>query len=164
MSMVKYFVDASEPKLAKELFAKSRLMDEDPSFLLEHCGKWPVVFITFASCTARTWPEMKSKLISLISDAYNSHYYLLYDKSLRPHERSRFEAILNRDPSAHYDVALRHLTSLLARHHGKGVIVLIDEYDKPMHSAFENKYLDSAVPFLSSAFTDCLKSNPYAVG
>jgi len=163
MSMVKYFFDASEPELAKELFATSRLAEEDPSFVDQHCGKWPVVFITFASCTAETWADMKSMLISIIADAYRMHRYLLDDEFLFPDERKPFEAILNRDPTALYQVALKDLTALLFRYYKKRVIVLIDEYDKPMHSAFENKYLDSAVPFLSSAITCCLKSNVYVL-
>jgi len=129
-----------------------------------HCGKWPVVFVSFGKFTAPTWEEMKLLLIRQISLAFRAHRSLLdADGGLFADERRRFEAILNEDPSALYQGALEDLTALLSRKYQKGVIVLVDKYDKPMSSAHEHGYLDKAVQFLSSVFNGCLKGNPYAI-
>ena len=41
----------------------------------------------------------------------------------------------------------------------KKVIVLIDEYDVPLQSAYQNNYYDEMLDFLRSVFSSALKTN-----
>jgi hypothetical protein len=111
---------------------------------------------------------MELQLREVIANAYREHSYLqdkqwrnLWRSHLSFAEKQEFKKILARDPSARYASALQNLTFLLHRHHEKRVIVLIDEYDKPVNEAHENGYYDSAIPFLTRTFTLALKDNPY---
>ena len=160
--MAKYFFDINASGLAHSLFARSKLSQEDPEFVASHCGQFPVISVSFGECRASTWEEMETDLVAIISRVYNDHLYLLKaEHFLEDHERRKFQAILDEDPSAHYKFALFNLTALLHRYHKKRVIVLIDEYDKPVNEAYEKGYFQEAIDFLTSAFTGCLKDNPY---
>ena len=161
--MTKYFFDINAPEVAASLFAHSKLAKEDPDFITRHCGQFPVIFVSFGGARATTWEEMRVKIIDLISTVYYQHEYLLAtDGFLTGPKRKEFLATLEKDPSVVFEFALRKLTELLHRYHKKRVIVLIDEYDKPVNEAFENGYYKEALAFLVPAFTGCLKDNPYS--
>ena len=54
---------------------------------------------------------------------------------------------------------LRFLSQCLYKHYQKKVILLIDEYDVPLQSAYNNGYYDEMVDFLRSMFSSALKTN-----
>jgi len=163
MSMVKYFLDVSQQQLARQLFANSLLAKRDPRFYEETCGQYPVIFLSFGACTGITWPEMKNDLTCRIGGAFRDWRQLMDSQEIFEDERKMFRDILWRDEKASYQVALTKLTHFLHRIYKKRVIVLIDEYEKPLIVAFLNGFLNDAVAFLSSALTGCLKDNPYGV-
>ena len=47
----------------------------------------------------------------------------------------------------------------LSQYHNKRPIVLIDEYDVPIHAGFRHGYYDDVTPFIRSFFGDCIKNN-----
>ena len=47
----------------------------------------------------------------------------------------------------------------LYNHYHQKVIILIDEYDVPLQSAYQNNYYDEMVDFLRSVFSSALKTN-----
>lgn len=162
LSMAKYFFDITQPQLGHSLFENTKLSLEDPSFCEKYRGAFPVISVSFGECRADTWIEMKSLLCALISRVYNDHKYLEEGDFLDYAERNAFRAIRNRDPAVVYQFALHDLTALLHRYHKKRVIVLVDEYDKPVNEAYRHGYISKAMSFLTSAFTGVLKDNVYA--
>lgn len=52
------------------------------------------------------------------------------------------------------------LVQALAQYHGKTVIVLLDEYDAPLESAFRHGYYERMLAFLRDLMGSALKSNP----
>jgi len=163
MSTVKYFFDISQQQLARQLFANSVLAKQHLQFYESNCGQYPVIFVSFAECTASTWLRMKALLISIISDAFGDWRHAMESPEIFDNERELFSKCLRQDEDALYEVALKKLTVFLHRVYKKRVVVVIDEYEKPLNVAFENGFLDEAVAFLSGALTGCLKNNPYAV-
>ena len=58
--------------------------------------------------------------------------------------------------------ALRKLSQHSARrHHGERVVILIDEYDTPLHEAFVRGYYDEAVSFFRGLLSGALKDNEH---
>ena len=57
--------------------------------------------------------------------------------------------------------ALHKLAGFLAGYYGKKVIVLLDEYDTPMHEAYVNGYWEELVAFTRSLFNATFKTNPF---
>lgn len=56
-------------------------------------------------------------------------------------------------------VSLLVLSELLAKHYGKEVIILIDEYDVPLDKAFQYGYYDEMVMLICGLFGNTLKTN-----
>ena len=163
MSMVKYFFDISHQQLARQLFADSLLAKQHPRFYEETCGQYPIIFVSFAGCTDITWQDMKWTISNIMLKAYQSHRYLLNDESMYEEDREYFLDILKHTAVVSYNESLARLIAMLERKWEKRVIVIVDEYEKPLSVAFENSFLGDAVGFLSGSLTTCLKDNPYVV-
>lgn len=57
--------------------------------------------------------------------------------------------------------SLSNLSDYLMRYYGKKVILLLDEYDTPMHEAYVGGYWDELVSFIRNLFNSTFKTNPY---
>ena len=55
--------------------------------------------------------------------------------------------------------ALKIISNALYNHYHQKVIILIDEYDVPLQSAYQYNYYDEMVEFLRSVFSSALKTN-----
>ena len=56
-------------------------------------------------------------------------------------------------------MSLKKLTTLLEKHYGQKVVVLIDEYDVPLAKAYENNFYDKMVLLIRNLFGNVLKTN-----
>jgi hypothetical protein len=163
MSMLKYFSDMNEPQASREMMFKDTKIwsEQGGQYVRDHCGQYPVIFITFNECSEITWEEMQKRFIVLIASAYKRHRYLMEkDNFLAADEKAKFERVINEDVNADYKGALQNLSELLHRYHNKKVIILIDEYDKPVNHAYIHKFSMEAIGFMSVAFAGALKDNP----
>jgi hypothetical protein len=59
-----------------------------------------------------------------------------------------------------YEFALEKLSRYLKEYHQERVIILIDEYDEPIQSAYLNDYYDDIIDFMRSLLIRGLKGNP----
>ena len=55
--------------------------------------------------------------------------------------------------------SLKNLSQLLAKHYGRQVVLLIDEYDVPLDKAFQAGYYDEMVSLIRNLFGNALKTN-----
>ncbi|MDO5426013.1 MAG: AAA family ATPase [Eubacteriales bacterium] len=55
--------------------------------------------------------------------------------------------------------ALKVLSQVLAKHYGRKVVLLIDEYDVPLDKAFQTGYYNEMVMLIRSLFSNALKTN-----
>ena len=55
--------------------------------------------------------------------------------------------------------SLHTLSRFLAKHHGRKVILLIDEYDVPLDKAFRSGYYDEMISLIRGMFSNALKTN-----
>ena len=58
-----------------------------------------------------------------------------------------------------YDDTLRFLSEILEGIYNEKVIILIDEYDVPLTTAYEYGFYDKAVIFFKNLYGACLKTN-----
>ena len=157
MSTIKHFFDIKNNEENRKLFNN---LDIEKSVYIKEQGQYPVIFISMKGIKDITWEEAKSSLKILISKLYSEFKYLLDD--LDEFDLPRFKKYLLADIDfANLKNALEFLTRLLYEKHKKEVILLIDEYDSPLISAYEHNYYDEAINFFKVFYGEALKTNDY---
>ncbi|MEM9460406.1 MAG: AAA family ATPase, partial [Myxococcota bacterium] len=127
-----------------------------------HRQRYPVIFLTFKDIKESSWDSCLVKMTEMLAELYQEHEYLLDSVVLRARERQAFEAILDGEAPPERSVgALRKLSRWLALHHGQPVVILIDEYDTPLHAAYHGQYYEQAVGHLRGLLSGGFKDNPH---
>ena len=157
MSMLKYFFDIREAEENKKLF-KDLYIEKTESF--KEQGQYPVIFLSLKDLKARTWEEMGEKIVVTLSDFFSEYYYLL--KELNENDTDKFKKVLREEANlSNLGTILKFLTKILYEKYNKKVVVLIDEYDSPLVSAYINGYYGKAKDFFKTFYSTVLKDNSY---
>jgi hypothetical protein len=128
----------------------------------KYMGKFPVISISLKGIEAENYEMARDMAMKVISEEARRHQYLLESNQLSVREKEIFSQLLKSemdDKTLRY--SLRELSELLQKHHGKKVIILIDEYDVPLAKANENGYYKQMITFIRNLFTQVLKTNEY---
>ena len=157
MSMLKYFFDIKEAEENRKLF-KNLYIEKTENF--KEQGQYPVVFLSLKDLKADNWESMVNYLKVLISNLCLENRYLL--KNLDSFDKALFENYINKNAKIEsLKDTLKFLTRILYEKYNKKVIILIDEYDAPLVSAYHNKYYDNAKDFFKTFYSSVLKDNTY---
>ena len=157
MSMLKYFFDIKEAEENRKLF-KDLYIEKTENF--KEQGQYPVVFLSLKDLKARTWEEMKKEIKITISRLLLEYEYLYNE--LGEFEKPIFKKIVTRNSEIEeLKETLNFLTKILYKKYDKKVVVLIDEYDAPLVSAYHNKYYENAKDFFKTFYSSVLKDNTY---
>ncbi|WP_315336522.1 AAA family ATPase [Fusobacterium pseudoperiodonticum] len=157
MSMLKYFFDIKNREENKEIF-KDLYIEKTEAF--KEQGQYPVIFLSLKDLKALTWEQMEKAIKSAISRLFSEYKYLLND--LDKFDTLTFENILLKNTELEdLKEALKFLTRILYEKYNKKVVVLIDEYDSPLVSAYINGYYEKAKDFFKTFYSTVLKDNSY---
>ena len=157
MSMLKYFFDIKEAEENKKLF-KDLYIEKTENF--KEQGQYPVIFLSLKDLKADNWESMANYLKVLISNLCLENKYLL--KNLDSFDKDLFESYINKNAKTEsLKDTLKFLTRILYEKYNKKVVVLIDEYDAPLVSAYHNKYYEKAKDFFKTFYSSVLKDNVY---
>ena len=158
LSTLRYFVE-KRPEDLSHLFQDLAVW-RDPK-ARAHFQRHPVLFLTFKDIRADRYEVIQGTVTRMIQGLYNEHRDLLESGGLSALEARRFHQIL--DGSAPEDQiwsSLEQLSALLHRHHREKVVILIDEYDTPIHAGFQHGFFDAVVQLFRNLFSAALKDNP----
>jgi len=162
MSMLRYFfAETVDRQPTKGLFDTLQIaqMGND---ILEHQGKYPVIFLTFKDIKESTFDLCFEGIYETLLRAYNEFSYLLTSEALSDYQKNFLVKFFNKEATpAEVQGSLLFLTECLFRHHGVRPVILIDEYDTPIQSGFLNGYYDQAIHFFRSFLGSALKDNNY---
>ena len=167
MDMIKCFF-SNEYKDRGDLFEGLEIWKDEKYCELQ--GTYPVIFLSFAEIKKNNFKDTKNDIISIINEAYKQHSYLIRSNVLTDAEKGIFDKFDNysKDTDVSKEMsneivcrAIKDLSSMLCRHFGKKVIILLDEYDTPMQEAYVNGYWEELVAFTRSLFNSTFKTNPY---
>ncbi|MCB1191516.1 MAG: AAA family ATPase [Leptospiraceae bacterium] len=171
LSMLKCFFEAKfpgdarspteecSPSISKGLFQHLKIWQEGEEYT-EHCGKYPVIFLTFKNLKEPSWDECYVKIKETIASEYKRHKYLLNSNYFSDFEKEQYNNIIKeRAASAKYSSSLQRLSEYLYKYYNQKAIVLIDEYDTPIHEAYEKGYYQNLIDFLRSFLGAGLKDN-----
>ena len=157
MSMLKYFFDIENKEENKKLFSG---LDIEKSEYMSEQGQYPVIFISLKSIKAKTWEEAIQEIRLLVLELFSEYKYLLED--LDEYDLPRFKKyLLGNADFSELKNALLFLTRILFQKYKKEVILLIDEYDSPLISAYEHHYYSDAIAFFKVFYGEALKTNQY---
>ena len=157
MSMLKYFFDIKEAEENRKIF-KDLYIEKTESF--KEQGQYPVIFLSLKDLKARTWETMEKDIKSTVASLFSEYKYLL--KDLDKFDTITFENVIMKNIELeNLKEILKFLTKILYEKYNKKVIVLIDEYDSPLVSAYINGYYENAKDFFKTFYSSVLKDNNY---
>ncbi|WP_336015236.1 AAA family ATPase [Fusobacterium polymorphum] len=157
MSMLKYFFDIKKADENRKLF-KDLYIEKTESF--KDQGQYPVVFLSLKDLKAITWEEMERKIIITLSDFLSEYEYLLNELSGINFENLK-NIIYKKAGIDDLTTTLKFLTKILYEKYNKKIVVLVDEYDSPLVSAYINGYYEKAKNFFKTFYSLVLKDNNY---
>jgi hypothetical protein rflaF_15424 len=139
MSMLRRFFEKTEEDNSY-LFnglAISEAVDKYKAYM----GQYPVISISLKGLGHPSYEEAFSEFKNLIAQEVWRHKELLKSENLIPANRCKLEKICDDTAVNHvYNTSLKLLSDCLYQEYGKRVIILIDEYDVPLQSAYKYGY------------------------
>lgn len=162
MSMLKSFFEIGSDGA---LFEGLNIAQE-AELCCEYMGKFPVIYITLKGVDGASFSAAK-EILRFVTGVEAGRFSFLADSDkLTEAQKMSYRALVEVNADGNYsmsDTALEHslltLTSLLWKHYGTKVIVLIDEYDVPLDKAFQSGFYDEMLQLLRNFLGNVLKTN-----
>jgi hypothetical protein len=160
LSMLRYFFEKSEEDRSP-LFQDLSIWQAGDAYRA-HFQRYPVIHLTLKDLKYERFEDCWGGLRKKIEVLFREHLYLLEGGRLNEWEVKDYRAIL--DGTAEkvvYYRALLDLSSHLHHHHGEKVIILIDEYDEPIHAGYLSGYTPQILEVLRVFLGMGLKGNEH---
>ncbi|MBM4319676.1 MAG: hypothetical protein FJ125_06885 [Deltaproteobacteria bacterium] len=158
LSMLRYFLEKSEEDRSP-LFSDLAVWRSDAA--RRHFARYPVIFLSFKDIKTTSFTTCLDALRRLLAAVYGQHLYLLGSSALSPVQTRDFQAVLDGSaPEVLCWTSLADLSGHLARYHGEKTVILIDEYDTPIHAGFAGGYYAEITIFFRNFLGAALKDNP----
>ncbi len=157
MSMLYYFFSIKE-KENSYLFDGLNISKNKDA--LKHQNKYPVLFISLKEMKNTTFDAQISSFSSIIYELLEKNLEILSASQLTNTTKGILNKLHNRTSDVEdLKISLRVISQALYSYYHQKVIILIDEYDVPLQSAYQNNFYDEMVEFLRSVFSSSLKTN-----
>ena len=157
LSMLRYFFDLNED--AKDLFKGLRI-EKMPEF--QHQGKYPVIYLTFKDLKEPDFDTFLKKLNILVIELYDQYKFVFKDAGLSSAENKRIEQILQGETDyTLLQISLMELSRYLSNAYQKHPVILLDEYDTPIHAGWLRGYYEEIIDFMRGLLSGAFKDNPY---
>ena len=156
MSMLNYFFNLKNKEENRKLFenlyiSKNKYMNQQ--------GEYPIIYLSFKDIKALNWEKCYYLTRRLITYLYNEFEFLR--EKLNKKNLSDFDKVWLDEEGADWENSLKNLLRYLYEYHNKKVVVLIDEYDTPIVSGYNNGYKKEVLDLYRSLYSTVLKSNTH---
>lgn len=151
----------------KTLFAGMKI-EQEKELCEKYMGQFPVISVSLKGVDGLTFREACAALKSIVGKEAMRFQFLENSEKLTLRDKEIYRQLIaidtqNREVYAMSEnilkQGLQNLSALLAKHYGRQVILLIDEYDVPLDKAFQNGYYDEMVSLIRNLFGNVLKTN-----
>ena len=156
MSMLKYFFDIQNSEINRKLF--DGLAISKTEYMAEQ-GQYPVIYFSFKDLKKKTWEECFSELKYIVSNIFKEFRFV--ESKLTEEDKENFNKIIARKDDARWSTSIKDLSEYLYMYYGKKSVILIDEYDNPIRSAYFNGYYEEGISFFRDFYSGALKDNRY---
>jgi len=147
LSMLRRFFEISDSKEVMRGFFKGLAIEKEDDFE-KHFATYPVIFLTFKDIKSREFDSALNDIKRVISDQFRRHAYLLKSDALDDIQKKEFHDVMTLQADrALFNVSLNYLSEYLYLHHKSKPVILIDEYDTPIHTAYTEGYHNDMTAF-----------------
>ena len=158
LSMLQHFLAAEVSGESTKGLFESLKISKHPE-IMAYQGQYPVIFLTLKQVRGRNFASCFEQIREEIRGVFKQHRYLL-DSNITEEDRIVFnQFLLEEATQAKYKNALKFLSELLYQHTSKKIIILLDEYDTPIHDSYVHGYYEECRSFLASMFGTTFKGN-----
>ncbi|MGL6105239.1 AAA family ATPase [Romboutsia sp.] len=155
LSILKYFLEKSDEDKSY-LFKNLRI--ENETEIMKKQGKYPLIYITFKDDKHANFNNFIEIFRHKIASLYLNFDYLI--DSLDSNNKKYFNDILNRQSSiSELEISLLKLSEYLNKYYSQKIIILIDEYDTPIHESHFKNYYPEMIGFIRNFLSAALKDN-----
>lgn len=161
MTTLRYFVERSDEDRS-ELFADTAVWSAEGGLFRAHFQRYPVVYLSFKDIKEPTWQVCAERLVRLLAQTVSDVQRLVPQQQQPSSDELRIAEL--QDPTgslSSYTDMLRDVSVWLHRVTGERTVILVDEYDAPLHAAWQHGYWDEAVTFFRNFLSAGLKDNPH---
>ena len=156
MSMLKCFFEISGDKSVFDGLTISR----EKALCEKYMGKYPVVFVSLKGVDGLTFKDAYERLRVVIRSEAFRLGALRDSTAISTEEKNAYIRIIEeKDTSSDIVDSLKMLCTLLEKHYGQKVILLIDEYDVPLDKAYAHGYYEQMIDLIRAMFGAALKTN-----
>lgn len=160
LSMLYYYFTNNAQEQIPQLFAGLEIMTTGDH--KQHQGYYPVIFLSLKGIKDLAYTDALQNIAALVSELYSKHDYLLSNETLKPHEKQMFHRLLEKQATVvELQYSIKNLLEYLHRFHGIKSILLLDEYDTPIHASFVKNYYEEMVNFMQAFLGAALKDNDH---
>jgi hypothetical protein len=126
----------------------------------QHLGRYPVISMTFKDVKHSSWDGCLRAVAHEIAHAFRSHRDVR--AGLTGHAVEIFDSLeTERADEVRLARSLSFLCEELHQYHGERVVLLIDEYDSPIHAGYVHGYYDRVIEFFRNFLSGGLKDNAH---
>ena len=159
LSALRYFLQQNKEDLTG-IFEDTYVWNAFNGEYQTHFQKYPVICLSFKEIKESSWEDAWKHIRRLIQTELNKllHDYDLHSIIQFSQEQYWLKNALHYSAD-HTDLsaALHYLINWLAKATGVRPVLLIDEYDTALHTAYEHGYWDSAMAFFRGFYSNGLK-------
>ncbi|MBQ7497477.1 MAG: AAA family ATPase [Selenomonas sp.] len=160
LSMLQYFFTLENAAENRQLFAGLDIERAGEKYMNQQ-GTRPVVFLTLKEVRRPSHTSMLAMLASLLQEIYEQQRCILDSNNLEEPEAEYFKLILaGKGSEEDMAISLKRLMAYMEKHYGTQPVLLLDEYDAPILSAWENGYYQECIDFMRGFLGAALKTNP----
>lgn len=157
MSMLSYFFDIVNADENRKLF-KDLYIENTDNF--KHQGENPVIYISLKELKNKSYYDLVEDLKILISKLFYEYRGII--EKLDEFKAPIFKNYITRNSSENdLKNSLGFLSQVLYENYGKKAVIIIDEYDTPIVSAYEHGYYADGISFFRTFLGVALKDNEY---
>ncbi len=159
LSMIYYYFDCDNAT-ARAYFESLAIWQQGDVYQQQR-GKYPVISLSLKDVKATTFADALQRIGKILQEVYAKYSKVLLNGSLLTEkEKIEYQHILDRNTMPfELSDSLLNLTKYLHQHYGTKPILLIDEYDSPIHAGFSNDYYQDIALFMRDLLSSALKDN-----
>ena len=157
-----------------EHFFAARVLGKPTASLFEHLlishhpevmryqGQHPVLFLTLKNVRGESYQLFYQRMCQEMIELFKKHQLFFWEHMRNKEDQKAYREICEGSgQEAKYEKALLFLARLYYEATDKKVIILLDEYDTPLHDAYVYGYYEQCRSWMASLFGNTFKGNDY---